>query len=900
MSRTIPATFDTEASNNFGKPLVLHKISNIFTPIYVTSGGDNLTFDSQTYRAFGVGGLNGGIGPEIDWRGGLAAVEPYELRIIQGGTDLSGGGTTEHPERAMDLRGHIEYDTGDHDGIAFWIQDDTGGELTVYAVFDDGTPTLAESITIFTGNILDWNERAYGPLTLSIGSSLQESVFKRKYLNRFGQESSGDENYDTDRGISDVADGQSVPIVYGVVPYAQGFMVHTEPTEDESDRAGLVLCFSDVRWATKHQQDGDEITLYVHNTEDDRMDEVIRVLDTNLDNLDPASGVQHEVYDTAGSYPTSEAQLDNGGAFVRFHESEFDNSTGKHMASGGNLVIKRLHDLTGVVESQTGGGGAGHTTSTDTDITTATDGDTSTSWNCDGTESGSAYDGKFGRFIEWRIPNRNFPGRVIRTFLKVKYAHTGGTYRTTQAFIYGLGSPNENSLTTYGNSSSGWSETGASYNNIDGADGELEAGCELTNGFRLTSEIYGGSIAVGIYDPNLDDTADYPTSTDFYAAQAEVWNVVGWDNLPNQVAGAVTGIDSATHSSQVSDIVEYPGDILYHFVDQVLGESSRIDTTNISDHYTDASGESVKLAFQLSNANQTVETFLDKLAYQSMSWIVPGDDGKIRIFFRPTMTLSYQDAEDPITEDHVIQDSMVTGLTDRSDLYAGFIVNYGLNYVSKEYDSQYRIMQTSHHMTTNVSSSTDYVAIVDALPSTVDQVLEVDADLIQDAATAEKLCKWLCLQYTRRRQTFNFDLMGFEWAKLQPGDVVALVHPSNKPKSWGDVLFNHLSGAATRQAGSVPNDGANLVGVEYQNDVCVMEGSGVNAGATFRVSTSGSGDAFAVDSNHTIANQSGTPEPYYVIPSIDILSAKIVERSDGFAVRVKAVEHGVIRGSSIP
>ena len=52
MARTLPAAWSTAAAATFGKPLILHKIGDFQNPIYITSGNDSLTFDSNTYRGW--------------------------------------------------------------------------------------------------------------------------------------------------------------------------------------------------------------------------------------------------------------------------------------------------------------------------------------------------------------------------------------------------------------------------------------------------------------------------------------------------------------------------------------------------------------------------------------------------------------------------------------------------------------------------------------------------------------------------------------------------------------------------------------------------------------------------------------------------------------------------------
>jgi len=358
------------------------------------------------------------------------------------------------------------------------------------------------------------------------------------------------------------------------------------------------------------------------------------------------------------------------------------------------------------------------------------------------------------------------------------------------------------------------------------------------------------------------------------------------------------GVSDVTYERSSTHYLYSPADVFAWFVTEVLGTTA----SGWEDASDDMDADGLRVDFQFTDVGETGEDFLERLATQSMSWIVPDDAGGEKIIYRRTAEPTVARAEDPITKSDIIKGSFNWGLTPREDIYRGVTVNYAYNALLGDYDEQYHISPSSASPQTNVDSDASlYTDFADTIQDVNARRLEVDADLIRDGATAERLCKWLTLLHGRRRQMIEFDVP-VEFAWITPGDVIYVNMPQVRSFCEGDEL--QFSGTIIGVGSDIIEStsttfepsAAGLGGLEaaHQNDLLVID-SGTYAG-TYRLrwesalwSLPGHTAFDAISGTQTISSS------WRVLPPFDVLSAQFVFDGDfGPRMHIKAVEHPVL------
>lgn len=886
MARTLPAAFSTGIAATPQKPVILHKLEGLPVALYVTSGDDALSFDGDTYNAI-LASTEAGIGPELDWRGGLGITRGYALRITQGLAELSGLSGYNLTHAAFDNTWSLLGFDGTNRKAEPDYLDGDGSSCDVILVFDDGSPLVAESITVFKGKARRASYADHGELVVELQDT-RHVYLDRTFVSTFGNEESGSESRATDRDLFEGASGQVIPILYGNHPYARAIHVHTESTPDDTAVSGLILCFSDARWACEDQT-GTDPQLLVYDS----------FLGTDAtvmaDSLEVSATTQQYEYFEQGTPPES-GGLTSGGKFVRFLDNGDDDGNNT-LAAGGEILIQHGPFTMTPPYYENG----------------ATPATGNFEYLCILDEafvyqnSGSGLDTSSGinRGFRTKIPELRYNGILQTILVGIRYQHIGaGTYKTVRAYLGGIGA----SSGGYAKDNTGatWSDT-TDFHNIDGQltsptdafdDIRFKALTGLNDDFH---RIQSGWVAIGIYDPGASNTANYTTRFDAFYGTLTFVERSGWNEHVDKIyCGNAAGIaNSSYHGGAASTALETPSDILYHFLEEVVGETGSVDTTAHSTAYADMSADGIKLALQIEESVRPREV-VDKISMQSMSWLVPGDDGKERILYRPGLALSAANAEDPITESDIHAGTFSEEMTDEDEVYSGIILHYDYHWPTSKYRKQYRILPTAHYLSTNVSSATEYTALANAVDADLEKVLELKADYIFDDTTAEKVCKWYFQQHIRRRQICEFDV-GMKWSAIQPGDVVPVVHKMVRKYSWAtELTINHTTRVCTKTTGAAPNypgSGSEAL-VEHPNDVLVVLGSGPNAG-TWRITSVTNSTTFTLDSGHTLTTQSGTPEPAYIMPAQMVLSAQFMrDTAKGQFMRLRTIEFPILRAGA--
>ena len=404
MARTLPSAWSTEAGNDFGKPLLLIDLG-LFVTRYLTSGDDGLSFNGQTYQDW-LEEVQGGFGPELDWRGGLAAESPVVLKLIQAQSMLDGTAVNNTLERFYDAWAHNKY-SGNQAESTF-PNEGTAADSIARLVWDDGTPTVAESIKVFTGQIHDVRYADYGPLVVALGSQ-RDGYLSRLFVNRLGEEKSGDENYDTGREISPHGEGKAVPITYGTHTHAYGLFVHDDPTEDETVSSGLLVCYCDIRF--KCDASSPQLLLYTYDAATDTYLEVQR----NSKIGSSPGGSQTQWAYVTGTIP--EGLGAGSGIYVQSKDTN-DANEEPILSSAGNLIVERVLPLRKIHKytNSTHPWGAG---------TNAVDGDDTTATNITSPAS--------TRWMDLLVEEVSFPGTLFKIFLRCK---VGNVFNTSSAIAH--------------------------------------------------------------------------------------------------------------------------------------------------------------------------------------------------------------------------------------------------------------------------------------------------------------------------------------------------------------------------------------------------------------------------------------------------------------------------------
>jgi hypothetical protein len=427
----------------------------------------------------------------------------------------------------------------------------------------------------------------------------------------------------------------------------------------------------------------------------------------------------------------------------------------------------------------------------------------------------------------------------------------------------------------------------AVWNNWTSGTGlEIQFDNNTTTGFDSSSEGLRVSIR-----PNTLTSSD---TINVFGGVVDLWTEVPWAQYTKRIYMTATGIDDSVYQYDSSDRPNNPAEIFAHFVTEVLGGS--VDTVAAQAASADMDTDGVRLDFQLTDASETGADVLEKIATQGMSWIVPNDDDEEVILYRPTLEGTDARAESPFGVDDIIQGSFSWGLTPREDVHNGVTVEYAWNPLRGRYDEQAIIAPSDSRDVTNVSTSASvYTSVADSINDPNARQIRIKADLIQHTGTAERLAKWLLLQYGRRRQVVQFELFA-EHADITAGDVIYIDMPQIRAFASGNSLvYNSVTGYITSNSSTrTPSaDAANGgLGAAHHQDMLVIE-SGSFAGS-YRMQWDGSG--FDVSSHSTFAAASSTniSEPWRVLPAFDVLSARVVfQQGVGPKVQVRAVDHPI-------
>lgn len=874
------------AANSHAKWGLLIDVADIPTTLQLTTLDDQPT-DFSAYRAWMLNTACA-IGPELDWRGGLAADTPFSIVVQQGFASSTGTATNNTFERWFAMFAKEQFVTAKFEST---LLNGGSGDVTVKLASYDGTPT-GQSTTIWTGNTRNISMDDYSGLMLEFRSKLT-SRLDRAYLARLGREPSGQENYDTVLGRPIVAqsEGQPVPIVYGVIPYAEGLYVHEGSTQDITARSGLIICFSDIRFNTNtingKPSTSPSLTVY-----DPPTDELLTV--ENIDLESGTSGGQQfgwtdtslEVQET-NLVPTGigSGSAPGTGHFVYFRDEVLEPGTGEpsRLAAGGRLLLSRRLPLLKMSINPTKDPFGSGVTWTDHEL--ASDDDDTTfayttyiaSWNLSSSPAEGA------RHIDWEAPQLPAKGALYRVFLLPKYTHTGAAGNQTVAgWLRTSGRVKSYDYAT----AAATAITASSYNSWTGADSKFKIGWEFIS--DVAPSTVRGPVHLAIVE-----TTGLVAQTNVYGGDLEVWWDIDWLEYRNKVYAWVKGVRDNTYEleSGTNATLRNPAEVFWHFCVEVAGLS--VDTSNLATVASQMDTDGLLIDVQLTDGDESAGDFLDNLARQFMCHIYPNDDGEMRLVYRPGQ-LEPVNYDDPITMDDVVKGTFRTYLTDDDELYAGVIVNYKWNAPRQKYEGQWVITPAGHEIETNVSSPTEYQGLADMVDVDRERVLEVNADMIQDDDTAELLCKWLLQQHCRRRQVIEFEttLARFE---VTPGDVICVDTPhirifasaTSGSVGSGDLFY-------PGGAGGFPASASRGWHV-HRGDHLIVE-SGAQAGNYIVSPASATSlDILYSDVAYTIA----LTGPFRVIPTFDVLTAKIIyDRQKGPRMAIKAIERAVIRAGS--
>lgn len=897
MARTIPAAWSTAAAAVFGKPYLLFRVQGISYFIKATSGPD-ATISAIDYTGQIVG-IDGGIGPECHWRGGLGTRGDYGMRLIAqieryilSASTMPDYNTIDPWFRVWDsqefysTRGFVAPISR-----AYHPTGPTAQEGVTYIIFDDGSMTIAEALQIDIGPL--YNISFADPNLLEIAvMPYSRRLFDLPLTALLGNEKSGKENYDAARPIADAGLNKVVPILYGHVPSARTLTIHDAATSDDAVRSGLFICVTDSRFRRLTVATEAITKLYVFDEQRDSLDEILAL------SIDASNTGQWEEYDPV----TDPENLGgSGGVFARWLDNQISGSNwnagneARMMARGGKLLIKRAGiSATAVIEP------AGLLAKTQ-----IVDDDSATSYADTATTTGNSADSVRMVTVVFEGLSR-FAGEVYRIFLKTKYTHSGAlpaSWFVRAASIAGasvltvydwdVATDLDDEVTVDGKAVTLWEETQTAFNNYDGADtdriGWREHYDAAPNSLFNVSDLGNYKVTLEL---RTNGVGSPPANTQWFGIWVDLWHMDEWVNyLDGGIFANAYGIADeavATYTATGDSLVEIPSDVFDHLVRAVLGGT----TSGVSTARTAMTTDALKLDFQIVDADETAETILDRIAWQSASHIFPADDGTLKIVYRPGVAISATDAHAPITNNDINKGSFRSTLTPIEDVRAGVIVNYEFDHARDKFNKQARLLYGGHHLKSTITSA-GYQELANFLVDITKNVLELDADLICDQTTAERLCKWEFLQHHRQRQMVEFDLP-LQFAKLEPGDLLAIQHHGLFSYGRGKITINHTTRVCTKGAFGTAwkptGDTANII-LEHPDDLLIIDGATPNAGV-WRITSVTDKDTFTLDSGHTLTNQGGVPEDCRIVPPFEVMSAKIVWRSEapGPVVHVVAVE----------
>jgi len=809
--------------------------------------------DADTAGQSGMDGIvsvNGAIGPELDWRNGLAAWEPFQISILNDFDSVAGTATDNSFERFNDLRSWEDISSTFF--VSHVLNASTG--TSVVSIGAGTSWPVSTFVQVFEGYLRDAAQGDYGPLVLTLGPS-REITLGKTFLNTLFNEKSG-LNWDTrtspnDREKNEAQRGTAVPILYGSLTYAETIAPHVTPTPDLATFGhGLVLTASDERFF--HTKPNDP-QLYIPDS-----------------NGEPLS-VEMEDHDGDTQYEWISLDIDRinsrttpYGPVIGFTDNTGPTGTGR--ARDGFLCVRSQIRITSV-------GFDSDWTTTD-DVQLDADDTTSVSNTLTGTTNANVL-----LYTAATDPhNRGF----YRVFPRWK--STTNTATTYSVSVRETPTPGTLQSATSGSPTS----STASWNNWTAGTGlEVQLDNNTSTGFDSSSE----GLTV-VLRPNSLSASD---TISVFGGVVDMWTEVPWEQYTKRLYMTADGIDDSLYQYDSANRPNNPAEIFAHFVEQVLGGS--VDTTAAAAASSDMDTDGVRLDFQLTDAEETGQDVLEKIATQGMSWIVPNDDGEEVIIYRPTLSGTDAAAESPFNAENIIKGSMRWGLTPREDVARGCIVNYAWNALRRRYDKRMVIAPTAGPHVTNVTGSpTVYTAFVDDIHDTNARPLVVNADLVQDDTTAERLCKWLTLLHGRRRQLVEFETFA-EHADITAGDVIYIDRPQVRTYASGDGLtwLGTIDSMVSNSTTFEPS-GDSLYegfGAAHHNDLLVIE-SGAQAG-TYRMNWTGS--VWDLSGHSTFAALTTTTainEPWRVIPGFDVLAAQLIyQPGAGPKVRIRAVEHPV-------
>jgi len=883
MPRTLPAAWSTGADATTGKPVILVDLHGGFATFRATTA-QTLTVSGITYTG-DIAGIRGAIGPTIDWRGGLAPDSEVSVRLIQDQSNILTGTAREVLRRWRDFWTFKEYDTTQILAESTYPNDTSDSAAKIRIVWNDATPIDAEAITIFEGDVEDLAIDDQRTLIVSLLSA-RTSFLDRRFLNRLGSEKSGDENYDSDRTISPSGDKKVIPISYGELRPGRGVFVHDEPSVESTDVSGLVICYSDSRFDCKQTAPTSGEKLYIF---DNGRSALIELLNKSL----LASIGPDPEWEFVDAVIPEALGFTSGGCFYRFLHT-LDSSDDPVLCSAGNIAPMYKDHVLGQAKvaanrNTTAGDvytdGAEFVDGKPTTFTTFTD-ETS----------------NMQRDFTFVLPAFPYSGKLYVLALRWRHAHASlPTAFGATARIF--------------DSSGGHDFDGAASPTVTVKDWDNWAGSDdewKTGRFRITTspelstatDVAAKKLRLRLVTTSATDFDPFNIDTKMYGLVMDVVTEEAWSNYANEIYADFDGIKddgSGTYTGTINAQIELPCDVAYHFIRGVLGETTAFETSNLAATRTDMLLDGLRFDFQIEDDATTPRKMLDKIAKQSMSWIFPTDDGKEKMIYRPAHEIVYTAAETPlsIANNSWIRGTLqMPGLTPLDDVYAGVILRYKKFAPTGDYIGEYRILPSTHHLATNVTeTNSEFTNMAGSVRS--ERVLEVEADLVQDDVHAEKLCKWLFMQHSRRRQLLTWDTW-LENAAYLPGDIVAINDPVVRSYSWGTSLDFVLTevGTGLHKFEKISHEpvGSAPLGTEHRDDILYIEG-GANEGS-YRIVLSGN-QFIWIDSNHTIVDTGALTFGFRVDASYLITSAPVVwSKERGPFIRVTAVENAIWRAGN--
>ena len=853
MARTITG-YDTHVNGAYAKHTLYLLISDVPSNIQADTAG------RAAWQP--IAEVGGPIGPELDWRSGLGAWSGITFSLLNDYDSTAGSTGDNSFERLNDLRSWGALSAG----YVTHLLNAGSGDTQLYLAAGSAWGSL-DSVKVFTGFLRQVSQSDHGPMVYEVGPK-RETYLKAPFLNRLFSETSGEANYDLravgvrlPRNLEEK--GSTVPIIVGRPKFAESIAPHKTPSFDVvSVGHGLVLCFSDDRFVTDKT---DDPQLYAPaGASGDAMPIEIRDFDNDI---------QYEWID-AGDPERINFSAGISGSFVGFTDNV--GSTGEGKAGNGYLLITRTLEFTQVAYEF---GATTNTSQLDTD---------------DSTSVQQAFTNGSGSALNFDVnliapPDEEFARNFYAVFptLKIESSPDETSWFAT-ATASGV-----TSSTLIGDPGAA-PDTDPSFNNWTGADDDIHFGFSANEATGFVTAADGFTVRLRASIANGDSI-----DVDTYGGELDVWYELPWEQYWRRIfAKDMKGVSDVTYERNSTDYLYNPADVFAWFVTEVLGTTA----SGWEDASDDMDADGLRVDFQFTDVGETGEDFLERLATQSMSWIVPDDAGGEKIIYRRTAEPTVARAEDPITKSDIIKGSFNWGLTPREDIYRGVTVNYAYNALLGDYDEQYHISPSSASPQTNVDSDASlYTDFADTIQDVNARRLEVDADLIRDGATAERLCKWLTLLHGRRRQMIEFDVP-VEFAWITPGDVIYVNMPQVRSFCEGDEL--QFSGTIIGVGSDIIEStsttfepsAAGLGGLEaaHQNDLLVID-SGTYAG-TYRLrwesalwSLPGHTAFDAISGTQTISSS------WRVLPPFDVLSAQFVFDGDfGPRMHIKAVEHPVL------